>query len=209
MTRDEAVAAIKVQLGFRTNQDAQIVTCLQQAQVKLERMATKPWFLLSEKATVSLVIDEPRLAHPTDYLGEYEENGLTYIPADNEDPVALRKDDLDILKAYYKLTEGPPEAYAVDGAYFRIFPIPDDEYTMEMYYYQQDTVLSTNVENNWLKYFPFLIMGEAGILIAGGLRDTAAMSIFNSWRKEGMVELYRDNEARKHANTSPQIGGAH
>jgi len=209
MTRDEAVTAIKIQLGFRTNQDANIVTCLQQSQAKLEKMATKPWFLLSEKATVTLVVNEPRLAHPSDYLGEHEENGLTYLPADDGDPVALRKDDLDVLKAYYKLQEGPPECYAVDGNYFRLFPIPDDEYEVEMYYYQQDTVLSTNIENNWLKHFPFLLMGEAGTLIAGGLRDTAAMAIFNSWRKEGMIELFRENEARKHVNTSPQIGGAH
>lgn len=208
MTRDEAVAMIKIQLGFRTDQTDNIVTALKLAQTNLEQEAVKPWFLLSERVTISTSADEPRIQLPTDFLLEHEENGLTYIPSDtSEDPVILTKDSMDQLKSIYKAEEGEPEAYALDGMYFRIFPIPDDAYTLEMYYYGSDDVLSTNITNGWLTYAPMLLMGEAGLIIAGGLRDAAANGIFSRWRAEGRTQLYRQNEARKHTNTSPQIGG--
>lgn len=208
MTRDEAVAMMKIQLGFRTDQTDNLITALKAAQKKLERSATKPWFLLSERTTINTSDGESRLQLPTDFILEHEENGLTYIPDDSsENPVLLTKESLDQLKGIYGNETGAPEAYALDGQYFRIFPEPDDLYTIEMYYYQEDEVLDTNIENQWLKYIPFLLMGEAGMLISEGLRDKAATMTFDRWRKEGQIQLYRENEARKHTNTSPQIGG--
>ena len=208
MTRDEAIAMMKLQLGFRTDQTENIITCLQQGQIDLEQAATKPWFLLSERATILTSADDPRVQLPTDFLLEHEEDGLTYLPGNSGDPVELVKENLDQLKQVYKLTEGAPEAYALDGLYFRIFPIPDDLYTLEMYYYRTDEVLTTNVENKWLKHAPFLLMGKAGRLLSEGpLRDPIATRVFTEWEAKGLIQLYRQNEARKHTNTSMQIGG--
>lgn len=210
MTRDEVSALIKIQLGFRTDQTDNIITALKLVQTNLESEATKPWFLLSELTTVTTTASEERVSLPTDFLLEHEENGLTYSPDDTTaDKVQLVKDDMDILKAYYKRREGEPEAYCMDGNYFRIFPLPDAVYTLEMFYYKQDEVLSTNIENQWLKYAPYLLAGEAGLIIATALRDANAATTFDRWRKEGRSILYRENESRKHANKSYQIGGAH
>lgn len=210
MTRDEAVAMIKIQLGFRTDQTDNIITALKFVQTELENGPTKPWFLLSEKTTITTTADEERVQLPTDFLMEHEENGLTYVPADtDEDPVALNKDDYDVLKAYWGNETGEPEDYSLDGNYFRLFPIPDDTYTIHMFYYQRDDELDTNIENEWLKWCPKLMMGAAGKVIAGALRDKNAMAIFSGWEAEGKNELFRSNEARKATNTTPQIGGEH
>lgn len=210
MTRDEAVSSIQIQLGFRTDQTANIIIALKQVQARFENAATKPWFLLSEKTSIRTTTNEERLQLPTDFLMEHEENGLTYVPADtDEDPVQLSKDDYDQLKAYYGNETGEPEAYCIMGNYLRIFPTPDDEYTLHMFYYQRDDKLNTNIENDWLKWAPELMMGAAGKIIAGALRDANAMKTFTEWETRGLTELYRENEARKHTNTDPQIGGEH
>lgn len=210
MTRDEAVSMIQLQLGFRTDQTTNIITALKQAQAFFENAATKPWFLLSEKTTILTTAAEERIQLPTDFLMEFEEDGLTYVPADtDESPIQLDKDDYDVLKAYWGNETGEPENYCIMGSYFRIFPTPDDEYTLHMFYYQRDAALDTNIENDWLKWAPYAMMGHAGKVIAGPLRDNAAMAVFNEWEKRGLAELYRENEARKHTNTTPQIGGEH
>jgi hypothetical protein len=104
---------------------------------------------------------------------------------------------------------GPPEAYALLGNYFRIFPTPDALYTLKTIYYAKDTTLDTNVENKWLKYAPMLILGRAGKFIAGPLRDTAAMQIFGEWEQIGQTSLIRRDTDRDLANRSLQMGGPH
>lgn len=216
MTRDEAVAMIKLQLGFRTTGDSDIVTCLKLAQTNLEGAPVKPWFLLSENSYIDTTKDESRSVVPTDFLEEYEEAVLRYVPATLTDgEVDLVKDDYDVLRKNFfdsdtgTVETGPPEAYALVGSYFRIFPTPDDTYRLHLIYYKQDTVLSSNVENNWLEWVPKLIMGEAGKLYAGPLRDKQAMQIFGAWAAEGMALLNRQNMSRMQAGRNDQIGGSH
>lgn len=212
MTRDEAVAAIKLQLGFRANQDANIVTCLKQAQQQLELQPVKPWFLVSEDSYIRTTADEDRLPLPSDFLEEVDDAVFKYVPDGSEgiaDEVELIKDEYDVLRRNFKQTvSGAPEAYCLIGSYFRIFPLPDDEYLIRMIYYKQDTVLSTNVENGWLKYAPYVLMGKAGQLIAGGpLRDAEAFKIFQGWEAQGVLALNGQNVSRSMANRRLQIGG--
>lgn len=214
MTRDEAVAMIKLQLGFRSNQDENIVLCLKLAQEQLELQPIKPWFLVSEDSYKRLTADEPRLILPSDFLQEIEDGTLYYVPDDSEGPddhVLLEKDDYDVLKANFKgVVSGAPQAYSLLGSYFRIFPIPDDVYMVRMVYYKKDTVLSTNVENGWLKNTPLLLMGKAGQMIANGpLRDKDATAVFQSWEAQGSLSLNGQEVARNMINHNRQIGGPH
>ena len=208
MTRDEAVTVIQNQLGFRTDLAANMVTALKQSQVTLEKGAVKPWFLLSERTYITTTATESRIPLPSDFIMESDDDGLTYLPA-GQKPIKLNKDIFTQLREYYGNATGAPESFALDGEYFRIFPIPDAAYTIEMYYYKHDTVLDTNIENKWLKHIPFYLIGEAGMLLAGGLRDEKAAQTFDRMRKEAQQQLYRENEARKYANMPMQIGGAH
>lgn len=211
MTRDEAVAMIQQQLGFRTTLSTEIVAYMKLAQHQLEQLPTKPWFLRSEYAHIYTEPNEARLPVPNDFLQEVEEDALWYIedPTDDEEaPTPLYKDDMDQLAVRLAGT-GVPEAYALDGLYFRLYPTPDDEYYIRMIYYKKGAELSTNIENVWLKYAPKLLMGATGLDIAAATRDMGAVKIFESWRAEGAAALASQNEARQHAGRSYQIGGDH
>lgn len=205
MTRDEAVTRIQNTLGFRTDQTSNIQTALKDAQVKLEQGAELPWFLLTEISTSTSTPDEERVSLPTDFLREYEEDPLWYVDSAGAWHV-LAKDDLETLRADYA-GAGAPIAYALDPKYFRLFPTPDDNYTLKFIYYATDTVLTTDVENNWLKYFPYLMIGEAGRLFAPGLRDAAAVKQFQQWALEGRREMTVANEARMHSSRRYIMGG--
>lgn len=211
MTRDEGVAMIQQVLGFRTDLTDTIVTNLKLAQQQLELGPTKPWFMLSEESTTVTEDGEERVEIPSDFIKEYNEEGLTYIPDDTDvKPVQLRKDDLDTLRAnFLNVVPGPPEAYSLEGNYFRIFPEPDDAYTIRMLYYKQQTVLSTNVENNWLKYNPYLLLGTAGMQVAGSLRDANALQVFQGWLTAGLKILNGHDTDRGLSNRALQMGGPH
>ncbi len=221
MTRDEGVALIKQQLAFRTTLDDAIVTQMKFAQTTLEAMPTKPWFLVSDWETLTTVVDTEDVALPTDFLLEVEEAHLYYRPSDwpTHSDRKLVKDDYDDLKAAFTSldeeqdtteTDFTPRAYALIGNNLAIFPTPDDAYTLRWKYYQKQTVLTTDVENNWLKYVPMLLLGHTLKLISKGpIRDVVAPSIADEWIAMGMEELRRWEEMRKSANREDQIGGRH
>lgn len=213
MTRDEGVALIKQQLGFRTTLDSVIVTNMQLAQTMLEIGPTKPWFLLGDYVNRRLTSGEERLPVPTDMLIEVDSASLIYVPEDSEgieDEVDLIKDDYDVLRKNYKdVDSGPPEAYALIGEYFRIFPLPDYSYYLKILQYRRDTALTTNVENKWLKWNPYLLLGTTLKQVAGAVRDAGASQQADLWINAGLVTLHHQNEAREHSNRTYQMGGPH
>lgn len=216
MTRDEGVALIQDQLAFKTTLADAIVRQMQLAQTTLEKQH-KPWFLISEDSFVNTTASEQRVEVPEDFLAETEEAVLRYVPTDpEEEEVELTKDDYDTLRSNFKdedtglFEEGPPEAYCLMGKYFRIFPTPDDTYQLRMVYFKKDDTLDTNIENQWLKEVPLLLLGMAGLLIAKGpIRDQVAASVFSDWIAEGKATLMRQDEERQHTNRKYQMGGPH
>lgn len=216
MTRDEGVQYIKDQMGFRTTLDSTIVRNMQLAQITLEK-DYKPWFLVSEDSYVNTEASEQRVPVPDDFLAETEQAVLRYVPADEDEPeVELTKDDYDVLRSNFRdedtglYVEGPPEAYALMGEYFRIFPTPDDSYALRMVYYKKDDTLDTNIENKWLKEVPLLLLGMAGMLTARGpVRDQVATGVFGDWIAQGRALLLRHSEEREHAQRTYQMGGPH
>lgn len=210
MTRNEAVALIQQQLGFRTDKSDEIVTNMKLAQQSLEKGKILPWWLKSERSYIYTTADEQRVPLPTDFLREAEDSQLVYVPEDTtEKLVFLDKDTTEQLEQFYGIETGAPKAYSIDGVYFRIFPTPDDVYQIRMVYMKKDQVLDTNIENKWLLHLPYLIMGVTGTLIASALRDTTALSVFQGWARDGLAMMYTENEAREHTNMDYQIGGPH
>src|SRR5262249_7891893 len=145
-----------------------------------------PWFLETEVSSILTTINEERVPLPTDFLGEVEQDALWYYnptAATSSPPVnpwiQLRKDDLDFLRGD-QVGSGPPQMYAFQGKYFRIFPLPDMTYTLKMIYYAQDAVISLTTENKWLKNIPWLLIGDAGSQLAISLRDDKAFNFFNN-----------------------------
>ncbi len=223
MTRDEAVAEIKRQMAFRTTLDSTIVTQLQIAQTQLESGDPLPWFMKTT-GTLTTTADTPvvSISSLTGFLRLQEDRPLVYIPDDDtEFEVDLKQDTLQNLRKNYRLSDGSvfdnggfstgePEAYALEGDSLYVYPIPDaSTYDILVPYYTADTSLSTNVENNWLKFFPFLLMGIAGKMIAGAIRDGAAVGIFSSWEQQGMANYTRRVTSRELGGRELQIGGPH
>ncbi len=218
MTRDEGVALIQEQLGFRSDLSTNIITNLKFAQSTLERSPVKPWFLITEDAYIRTIAADDRVPVPSDFLQETDQAVLHYVPdtVSEETPEReLIKDDYDTLRINYKdLTTGTtktgsPEAYCLMGEYFRIFPTPDDDYLLRQIYYASDTDLSSNIENQWMKYFPLLLIGKAGKQIASALRDGGALQTFSAWEQEGMSIMLAQTQDRDLANKVLQVGGPH
>lgn len=211
MTRDEAVSIIQQQLGFRTDLSSEIVTNLKLAQTMLEVGPTRPWFLVSEQQSILTVEGESRLPIPTEMLTEIDSTRLVYIPDDEEEAaVDLKKEDYDQLEYDYREEEaGPPAAYALLGDYFRLFPVPDDAYTIKIIVYGRDETLDSNIENGWLKWVPYAIIGKAGAQIATAVRDATALATFREWERDGRLALAGMDVAREVANRVLQMGGPH
>ena len=210
MLRADVVARIQRKLGFRDDQETNIINALQDAQLKLERRPLLPWFLRTEISSVSTVSGEERVGLPTNFLREDEESALWYFNGTATDDAdkwtELIKDDLSVLRNAHP-GEGPPTNYAISGNYYRIFPTPDDIYLLKQIFMGKDTVLDTNIENEWLKYASDLMIGLAGLDTATVLRDADAIAVFDRMIREGQEQLTIDTEARRHENTRYIIGG--
>ena len=210
MTRDEGVAIIKEQLAFKTTLDSNIVTLMQLAQTTLERSPPRPWFLESPVTSLVSVADNELIALPTGFITEMDEHPLFYVDSDGFKH-ALPKDDYATLAQTFKEVEADePQAYALLHENIAIFPTPDAVYDFSWRFYKADTVLDTNVENNWLKEVPLLLLGSTGQLIAGGpIRDKVAMDIFTQWISTGMLIVTKHDAERGVAGRTMQMGGAH
>lgn len=210
MLRDDAVVRIQQRLAFRSDRTSEIVNALIDAQQVLESELILPWFLQSEVSMISTVSGEERVPLPGDFIQEWEDDPLWYFNGSATDPqdawVPLAKEDLEYLRETLP-GSGSPLAYQLDTSYFRIFPTPDDTYTLKMIYYKQDDTLETNIENKWLFHIPQLLIGIAGKEIATGLRDNEAAAAFTALETEHRQKLFLKNEARRHSSRRYIMGG--
>lgn len=209
MLRDTAVATIARRLGNRTGMESDIIAEMQLAQTTLESDATiRPWFLLTEIASTTATAGEERLQLPSNFLAEYEEGTLFVYDGTLDDPwVELVKCPFDDNVKVAKGASGKPESYSLTGDYFRLFPTPDAAYTMKMLYFKQDTTLSSDVENQWLKYAPQLLIAETGITMAAYLQNKIAHAMFSGLRDLERKRLLVENTSREVTNEELFMGG--
>lgn len=216
MTRDEAVVEMQNILGFTSILQEPCQRELRAAQQRLEQGPVRPWFLKEDRAFTFTIPLESRVQLPSDFLEEDEDSALWYAPADGSLDQEIVKDDLDFLvKNQGNIAADPttlvpipgvPQFYAISGNYFRLFPTPDAVYKIRMIYYKQDALLTSNIENGWLKYAPWLVIGEAGIVLAVSARDKVAQAEFARLRSSGGLTLNTQTEARLHANRNYVMG---
>lgn len=226
MLKSVAIATIQRHLGFRSNLDAHILAQLQQAQSTFEREGVPiflsgniqtgtflPWFLLTEIADIVVPIGEERIKLPGDFLSEWEESALWIYDSsadEGEEWKAVPKDDVKTARRTAKATDSTdaPLLYARSGDYFRLFPKPEEVTQFKMIYYAKDTELgATDIENDWLKYTPNLMMGEAGMHIASSTRDAQGVAIFENMRRSAARALFVRDEDSKHVNRRYVMGG--
>lgn len=199
MTRDEAVTLIKGRLSRRSDSALEefIILELKQAQILLEGKAFLPWFLVSNDTCKTLTISQDYIGLPPDFLREYDDDAV-WISGDSTcRKQILKKEDREVLSGEC----GKPNRYAIVGNYFYLGPVPDAAYSLRMIYYKQDTVLTENVENKWLKYASAVLIGTAGEVIAKRyVRNDVIAQEFRNEAREAFLELQGFNQARLDAN---------
>lgn len=209
MTRDEAVAIIKRGLGFlsSTTHDDAIIAALKQAQFAREGGRSLPEFLLQEDETLAITADTANYTLPTGFLREdIDFNPVTITDSDG-DVTILEPLGYDEAKALYEEgAEGTPEVYSVRKTEVWLFPTPDAALTLTWSYFKNDTVLDTNVENQWLANAPYVLIADAGLKMAKDLRDQAAAAIYQAEKSEWDAWYTRYMTEQREANTRYVVG---
>lgn len=207
MTRDEAVGWVQFQLGSRSDLVTRTQSALIAAQEELERQDFLPWFLRVELPVTLSEPNDARILLPENFIREWEDSALYILKTDGK-LAELEKQPLDDLTGFYRNSApGFPVAYALDNQYFRLFPTPDAQYNLRMFYYGHDDALTSNIENKWLRYAPWMLIANALLLMAPGLRDTAAYSMAEKKAAAAKSDLVRAGEDRDIAQRRLVMGG--
>lgn len=207
MDRDTIVARVHKRLGNRTGLDTDIQNEIKLTQETLERGLELPWFLKTNDATLVTVADTATVALPSDYLRDTDENPL-WIEDSNGDWNIVLKERFDVLKATnYENNPALPKNYALIRDDIHLFPTPDAVYSLDLYYFGADTTVTSNIENQWLKYAPALIINSVGLEIAEYSRDSGAIAYFTPKVVNAMDMLMRENISRDEAGAKPTMGG--
>lgn len=218
MTLTDLIEEVRNKLGYNTGLSSSLITtAISNAQGELEKLPELPWFLHTEISSISTTADEERIAVPADFIKEIDEEPLYYYDTSGttDEWVSLRKLTTNNLRNIYNLAitnsqevSGTPLYYALDGAYFRLYPIPDAAYTLKLTYYGKQDVLSAGSDTNgWSLYAPYALIGKAGILLSMNNRDKSGIEIFGALLTESSQLLNRQSEAREHSGMTYQRGG--
>jgi len=210
MLRDSAVTLLKSRLR-RSSDTAltnDIITEFQATQERLEHAVTLPWFLVQDDASRQLTIGNETFATPTGFLRAYEDGGALWYRENATDKwIQIGRDDYDAIYNRYGITAGAPKKYSLEGTNYKIGPIPDKAYYMRTKAYVKDTVLSANIENNWLANAGDLLLAETGVVIASFyLRNSELAGEMKQWASAARTVLFAADLAWKSADRSYQMG---
>ena len=215
MTRDEAVALIKLRMGNNNlaSLDALIVAEMKHVQdTLLEGAAFLPWFLEKTDDTVVTVADSRLVSFPTGFLREVPEQAIWLFgtAGDETTLTELAKGDADELNYLYGDETGSPKAYALFGeSQFQLWPRPDAVYTLRVVYYGRDDVLSTDVTNKWLTWASDLVMAHVGNIVSTQyLQNPKQAAIYLKQVQAALTRLAQQHTARDEANRERRRGDA-
>lgn len=187
MDRNTAIARIQRGLGFRTDLVEEIASAMQEQQRLLEMGKTFPKFLLQEDQTLNLLTGDPSIAFPERFLQVSEEDGLSYFDADGRRISIPRRPFAEAQATYETYEPQGPLAYSLRANSFYFWPVPDQDYTISLSFYQGAELLTTNIENAWLLHNPDVLIAAAGISIATDLRDASAVQLFTALYNAAML----------------------
>lgn len=208
MVRDTLFALLAQRLGNRQDLIPRMATEAQLLQeVKLERNPWTPWFLESELATATCTVGDERLALPSDFLGEIEEESLWIYETDGVTLLGSLepKTDYDKLLNLYP-GSGRPKRYAAVNEYFMLRPVADAAYVVKMRYYAKDAILDSNIENKWLKYASDVVLAELGYVLASKhMQHGELAAAFQVDAQAAWTRLYNTHTAREESNRIRQM----
>jgi len=210
MLREVAIKRITDGLGFRTDLATEAALRLQEAQRDMEMGKTLPWFLIEEDAELTLTEGVATVAIEEDFIREVDWQPMRYTDPSDPDfkPKKVGKRTFeDAQEAYGEHSAGAPQVYVLRSLTYQVFPIPDQEYTLIHSFYKKAALLTSNIENVWLKHAPEVLIGNAGVRLAMDLRDVEAVEIFKSMGNSAWQSLFNETIAREEANRRQRVGG--
>jgi len=201
MLRDAAITVLTDRLGNRDDLATKAVSEMQLAQIELEQGPNLPWFLLKKDATLSNSDsgNYDLISIPSDFIQEFEHDVLRRYDSTATRPwIKLFKNELGTIYDEGADSDDPTH-YAIVGDYFVLGPsVPTQSYTFRLWYFGKGTVLSSNIENSWLKHAPELLISATGIKMAP-LYAPEFLSVFQGMYSAALAALISTNEARLHA----------
>lgn len=177
---------------------------------RLEKRATLPHWLITERADTVTEIGEPRLFLPSDFIREVEDMNLMLVEEDgNELDLGKRGWD-EALVEYDDADTGEPAIYTMRGNYVHLRPTPDAVYTIRFpgYYARQPAPIDdASFTNAWLTHASSLIIGLTGMVMAGlYLKDPELVAAFGITAKDANKELDDAITAFEEANRERRMG---
>lgn len=199
MTRDEHVTMIAARLGSRTDLNTEIITMMQRVQaLNLEGGAFLPWFLMGT-VSLSLSAGQSSVSLPSDFLRPLEDATVRMYPTSDDDDLS----ELDVLLpdalAAASVDAGTPESIVFLDTTAIFDKVADVAYTVYFTGYSRDTSLSTNVENDWLKWAGDLVEAEVLLKMAVRLQNPALAKEAKEEIVSAKDRLWRMHEARRNA----------
>lgn len=211
MNRDQIITLVLRRCGNRETDTVLAEACeleLDLVILEEEEQAELPWFLITEWATANIGANDPRVQIPGDFLLEVHGSHLYWTHTDGK-LYPLVKEEQDDLKAKYRDTVNTkPEAYALLGRYFHLFPIPDVASTVWMQYYGKSAALTdSNLENVWTGNASDLLVARLGEVIASQyLKDPKTADRFAMQAAKARDRLARKETARDEVNRDRYMG---
>lgn len=216
MNKQTLLSLLASRVGNRHDQDILEVLeleCTLAQDTTLEQNGRfKPWFLHSEFATIHCTAGEQRLPLPEDFLGEIEEGALYVLNSESGLYDEVFREDYDFLAEKYKLSQpGLPKWYSMDSSkYYRLFPTPQQRYTMRQRYVERDTAFNLvppTGENRWLKYASDLLLAVSGAQYAlKHLQNPGLAGLFQNDLPVAWSRLKGEHEMREHSNRNYEMG---
>lgn len=214
MLRDTLIGMLLSRAGNRTNDAvlrAALETELLAVQTFYEGGTWMPWWLVTKTDVLTLTTGNDTILLPTNFLRELEEDSrlgaLFRYDATQTDPwVCLTKDTYDDIKKLYP-GSGPTVAYDILGDSLIVCPVADTAYTYRLRYFGEDAVLSTNIENKWLKNADGLFRAKLGSVMARYyLHNPDMAAMYMGDEKEEYDELVNAETARREAARMRDMG---
>jgi hypothetical protein len=197
VTRSEAVVRINDGLGFKPSGhslEPKIILRLQEAQRDLEKGKTLPRFLLQEDQSTTLLKGQHSVVLPVGFIREADDNRLHFFNPSSDIAQYLRpKRYSDAVIANLR-EQGPvgPSIYVIRNTTIDFITKADVDYILSWDYYKADAILTTDVENAWLREAPEWLIGEAGYRMAKDMRDGDGVQLFDGLRTQGRAAVFGD-----------------
>jgi len=201
MTRDETIAVLKSRLN-RTDSDIDTILVGEMQIVQntvLEGGSFLPWFLRTT-GTVTLSSGASSITPPSGFLRVAEGRPVRYLDPTASTTDAYRKvnnkAEQFVLDGFEEEGTGAPQYWFTQGTVLGVRPFADQDYTIQLRYYGRDTLLTTDVTNNWLTYAQDWFMGEVGFLVSSTyMENEKQAALFMGLAERGKDRVWRQHEA--------------